>query len=101
MHATFVLAIPFLPMPSSFITRDLVVMKLIKERCKLADAQAVKDQKNEFIDRWNLNANTKRSEYEESIRAMFPPRKQWCGIGKKRRCLDTGSRNQLRLKKLT
>lgn len=99
MHATFVLAIPFLPMPSSFITRDLVVMKLIKERCKLADAQAVKDQKNEFIDRWNLNANTKRSEYEESIRAMFPPRKQWCGIGKKRRCLDTGSRNQLRLKK--
>ena len=85
-------------MPSSFVSRDLVVVKLIKERCKLADAQAVRDQKYEFIDRWHLNANTKRSEHEKNIRSMFPPRKQWCGIGKERRCLDTSSRNQLRLK---
>ena len=44
----------FLPMSSSFVSRDLVVMKLIKERCKLADAQSVRDQKDEFINRWDL-----------------------------------------------
>lgn len=43
-------------MPSStFIDRDQVVMKLIKYRCKLAERQAERDQKNEFISRQSLN----------------------------------------------
>lgn len=86
-------------MPSSFVSRDLVVMKLIKERCKLADAQSVRDQKDEFINRWELKGKHKASCHEKLIRSLFPPRKLWCGIGKERRNLDTSSRNQLRLKK--
>lgn len=85
-------------MPSSFITRDLVVLKLIKERCKLADAQSNRGQKDEFINRWELKSKHKPSCLEKLIRSLFPPRKLWCGIGKERRNLDTGSRNQLRLK---
>lgn len=85
-------------MPSSFVSRDLVVMKLIKERCKLADAQSVRDQKDEFINRWELKGKHKASCHEKLIRSLFPPRKLWCGIGKERRNLDTSSRNQLRLK---
>lgn len=85
-------------MPSSFVSRDLVVMKLIKERCKLADAQSVRDQKDEFINRWELKGKHKASCHEKLIRSLFPPRNLWCGIGKKRRNLDTSSRNQLRLK---
>lgn len=43
-------------MPSSFfIDRDQVVMKLIKYRCKLAEQQAERDQKNEFVSRQSLH----------------------------------------------
>lgn len=85
-------------MPSSFINRDLVVMKLIKERCKLADKQSDRDQKDEFINRWDLKAHPKPSDTERDIRSLFPPRKRWCGLGKKRVNLDAVSRNLLRLK---
>ena len=85
-------------MSSSFVSRDLVVMKLIKERCKLADAQSVRDQKDEFTNRWDLKGKHKPSSHEKLIRSLFPPRKLWCGIGKERRNLDTSSRNLLRLK---
>lgn len=86
----------FLPMSSSFVSRDLVVMKLIKERCKLADAQSVRDQKDEFINRWDLKGKHKPSSHEKLIRSLFPPRKLWCGIGKERRNLDTSSRVTIR-----
>lgn len=86
-------------MPSSFIDRDKVVMKLIKERCKFADRQTDKDQKNEFISRWDLPKRPqKKSEFETSIYSLFPPRKKWCHLGKKRIKLDSISRNELKLK---
>ncbi|TYK37831.1 reverse transcriptase domain-containing protein [Bacteroides pyogenes] len=84
-------------MPSiSFIDRDKVVMKLIKYRCKLADKQSEKDRKNEFISRQSLSrcGNTKR----DSLYELFPPRKQWCGIGKIRENLDSVARNERKLK---
>lgn len=85
-------------MPSSFISRDLVVMKLIKERCKLAEIRSVREQKDEFINRCEVRRHSKQSEKESIICSLFPPRKQWCGIGRKRINLDANSRNQLRLK---
>lgn len=85
-------------MPStSFIDRDRVVMKLIKYRCKLAEKRAEKDQKNEFISRQSLlrkNGNVVKDWSCE----VFPPRRQWCGIGKGREGLDTTARNERRLK---
>lgn len=86
-------------MPStSFIDRDRVVMKLIKYRCKLADKQAVKDQQNEFISRESLNKHGNRVKDKDGLYELFPPRKQWCGIGKNREKLDTAARNERKLK---
>lgn len=86
-------------MPStSFIDRDKVVMKLIKYRCKLAKKQADKDQKNEFISRESLKKNGKNTNGKNELYGLFPPRKQWCGIGKVREKLDTVARNERKLK---
>ena len=68
-------------MPSStFIDRDQVVMKLIKYRCKLAERQAERDQKNEFISRQSLN--NRGGKLNDELCECFPPRKCWCGIGR-------------------
>lgn len=84
-------------MPSnSFIDRDLVVFKLIKYRCKLAEKRADKDQKNEFISRQSLNGCGTIK--DDNLDGLFPPRKQWCGIGKGREKIDTVARNEKRLK---
>lgn len=86
-------------MPSiSFIDRDKVVMKLIKYRCKLADKQAVKDQKNEFISRDFFKKTGNRVKDKDYLYEMFPPRKRWCRLGKVRVNLDTAARNERKLK---
>lgn len=71
-------------------------MELIKERCKLADRQARIDQKNEFIIR--RDARRKGSKHANAIYQMFPPRREWCSIGKRRQRLDSVKRNELKLK---
>lgn len=84
-------------MPSStFIDRDQVVMKLIKYRCKLAERQAERDQKNEFISRQSLN--NRGGKLNDELCECFPPRKCWCGIGRERQRLDTLARNEKRLR---
>lgn len=84
-------------MPSpSFINRDQVVMKLIKYRCKLAERQAERDQKNEFISRQSLN--NRGGKINDELYECFPPRKRWCGIGRERQRLDTLARNEKRLR---
>lgn len=86
-------------MPSiSFIDRDKVVMKLIKYRCKLADKQAVKDQKNEFISRDFFKKTGNRVKDKDYLYELFPPRKRWCRLGKVRVNLDTAARNERKLK---
>lgn len=85
-------------MPSiSFIDRDKVVMTLIKERCKLADKQAEINQHEEFLSRQCVK--TKGNRYlERDIYKMFPPRREWCSLGKRRQQLDSVKRNEYRLK---
>lgn len=84
-------------MPSSFfIDRDQVVMKLIKYRCKLAEQQAERDQKNEFVSRQSLHNRVGR--INDGLYDLFPPRKRWCGIGRERQRLDTLARNEKRLR---
>ncbi len=81
---------------SSFINRDQVVMKLIKYRCKLAERQAERDQKNEFISRQSLN--NRGGKINDELYECFPPRNRWCGIGRERQRLDTLARNEKRLR---
>ena len=81
---------------SSFINRDQVVMKLIKYRCKLAERQAERDQKNEFVSRQSLN--NRGGKINDELYECFPPRNRWCGIGRERQRLDTLARNEKRLR---
>ncbi len=85
-------------MPSiTFIDRDKVVMKLIKERCKLADKQADKDHYNSYISRWCVRQKGNNF-LDNSLYEIFPPRREWCGLGRKRMELDSVKRNELKLK---
>lgn len=72
------------------------MMKLIKYRCKLAERQAERDQKNEFISRQSLN--NRGGKINDELYECFPPRKRWCGIGRERQRLDTLARNEKRLR---
>lgn len=88
-----------MPMPSSFITRDLVVDKLIRERCKYADSKFQREKKDEFLSKISLSdTKHKVTEIEKEIRSMFPPRKQWCGLGKQRQLQDSVTRNIWKLR---
>lgn len=81
----------------SFINRDKVVMKLIKQRCKLANQQSIIEQKREFIKKTSLKF---RKDVRNEIYNLFPPRKKWHQIEpKKRYNLDSVARNELRLKR--
>lgn len=85
-------------MPSiTFINRDKVVIKLIKERCKLADKQADKEHYNSYISRWWVRQKGNNF-LDNSLYEIFPPRREWCGLGKKRMELDSVKRNELKLK---
>lgn len=88
-----------MPMPSSFITRDLVVDKLIRERCKYADSKSQREKKDEFLSKISLSdTKHKVTEIEKEIRSMFPPRKQWRGLGKQRQLQDSVTRNIWKLR---
>ena len=94
---TQVLAANFSLMPSiSFIDRYKVIRALIKERCKLADKQAEADQRNEFVCRADVKLRGNRR-LEMKIYKMFPPRREWCGLGRIRKELDSVKRNELKL----
>lgn len=80
---------------SSFFNRDMVVMKLIKSRCKSADRKKEQDQVREFIHPSCLSRKPKK----DKINDLFPPRKKWVGLGMKDRYLmDSMARNERRLK---
>lgn len=81
----------------SFINRDKVVMKLIKQRCKLADQQSNLDHKREFINKASLPP---KKNVRNEIYNLFPPRKKWHQIGPEERYnLDSVARNEFRLKR--
>jgi hypothetical protein len=85
-------------MSSSFINRDKVVKQLIKVRCKLADRKSKQDQHDEFINSYDLPRKVKKfNGLQQDIYGMFPPRRQWCHVGKERKRLDNISRNRIRL----
>lgn len=85
-------------MPSiSFIDRDKVIMAIVKERCRLADKQADIDQRNEFVCRVDVGKRENKH-LAMNIYKIFPPRREWCGIGKMRKELDSVKRNELKLR---
>lgn len=87
-------------MPSTFIDRDKVVKKLIKERCKLAAKKSEKEQKEELIAKKSLQEEADSKEQKTKIEKdldvykFFPRRKDWCHLGKKRVGLDSVKRNE-------
>lgn len=93
----------FEPMPSTFINRDKVVLRLVKERCKLAAQKSDKEQKRELIARNSLEKTNLSGEKCKDgstlldVYTLFPRRKDWCHIGKNRINLDSTKRNEQRL----
>lgn len=76
----------------------MVVRQLIKVRCKFADKKSKQDQRDEFVNSWDLPKHkAKVTGLQKEIYDLFPPRKQWCHIGKERKDLDNIARNKLRL----
>lgn len=71
------------------------MMKLIKYRCKLAEQQAERDQKNEFVSRQSLHNRVGR--INDGLYDLFPPRKAMRDR-KERQRLDTLARNEKRLR---
>lgn len=89
-------------MLSKIITKDEVVRKLIRQRCKYADQQAGRMQTIGFVNfakvPKNLQADFLSRNIEmDLIYSMFPPRKKWCRIGEGRVSLDSTKRNEKRL----
>lgn len=92
----------FEPMPSTFINRDKVVLRLVKERCKLAAQKSDKEQKRELIARNSLEKTNPSCEKCKDgstldVYTLFPRRKDWCHTGKNRINLDSTKRNERRL----
>lgn len=84
-------------LPSSFIDRDSVVRKLIKERCKLADKRSDRSRLSELTCKADNTRQQPPMKNERLLSQMFPPRREWCHLGNQRKHLDALSRNEQRL----
>lgn len=82
-------------MLSNYLTDEMIVKKLIKQRCKLADKRFKQMQVVEFV------SGTKVKELDEEkteLYALFPPRSKWCRIGyERRKKMDSVQRNAFML----
>lgn len=82
-------------MLSNFLTDEIIVRMLIKQRCKLADKRSKQMQVVEFVSGIKVKG---LDEEKAEIYALFPPRSQWCSIGYKRRMkMDSVQRNAFML----
>ena len=81
-------------MLSPLIDRKLVVTKLIKERCRLAERESERMQKSELVRDVQKSVSRNNEIYQ-----LFPPRKAWCGMMDvaARKKLDAAGRNAKRL----
>lgn len=80
-------------MLSNYLTDEMIVKLLIKQRCKIADQRAKKMQEVEFVGQTKpLPLNKEKVE----LCKLFPPRSKWCRVGAKRRTdMDSVQRNTL------
>lgn len=67
-------------MLSNYLTDEMIVRMLIKQRCKIADQRAKKMQEVEFVGQTNLLSLNKE---KEKLCKLFPPRSCWCRVGAK------------------
>lgn len=82
-------------MLSNYLTDEMIVRMLIKQRCKIADQRAKKMQEVEFVGQTNLLSLNKE---KEKLCKLFPPRSCWCRVGAKRRMgMDSVQRNTFML----
>lgn len=82
-------------MLSNYLTDEMIVKLLIKQRCKIADQRAKKMQEVEFVGQTKpLPLNKEKVE----LCKLFPPRSKWCRVGAKRRTdMDSVQRNTFML----
>lgn len=85
----------FLPMLSDYLTDEVIVKMLIRQRCKIADQRAKQMQIVDFVGQTkHLSLNDEKKELCE----LFPPRSKWCRVGAKRRTnMDSMQRNTFML----
>lgn len=86
-------------MLSSYFENDIIVSKLIRLRCRLADKRADIMQQEDFVSFDKLERRQSEFTVDEAfIYSLFPPRKEWCHIGKKNRLnKDSVYRNTFKL----
>ena len=83
---------------SIIMTRNGVVMKIIKARCKIAEQRADRQQKSDFVVNHREHRKPVDNDKDIEICSLFPPRNKWCNIGRARTSMDSMQRNALRLK---
>lgn len=83
---------------SNIMTRNDVVMKIIKARCKIAEQRADRQQKSDFVVNYRGHRKPVDNDKDIEICSLFPPRNKWCHIGRARIAMDSMQRNALRLK---
>ena len=85
----------FLPMLSDYLTDEMIVRMLIKQRCKIADLRAKQMQMVDFV---GQTKHVSLNEEKEELCKLFPPRSKWCKVGGKRRMdMDSVQRNTFML----
>lgn len=62
----------------------MVVRRLIKVRCKLADKEADDKQLKDFVKFETNEKSTEISKSKKFIYSLFPPRSKWCHLGRAR-----------------
>lgn len=75
----------------------MVVRRLIKVRCKLADKEADDKQLKDFVKFETNEKSTMISKSKKFIYSLFPPRSKWCHLGRTRQELDSIKRNERKL----
>lgn len=82
-------------MLSDYLTDEVIVKMLIRQRCKIADQRAKQMQIVDFVGQTkHLSLNDEKKELCE----LFPPRSKWCRVGAKRRTnMDSVQRNTFML----
>lgn len=82
-------------MLSDYLTDEMIVRMLIKQRCKIADQRAKQMQIVDFV---GQTKHVSLNEEKEELCKLFPPRSKWCKVGGKRRMdMDSVQRNTFML----